>query len=97
MKTNLLDGVDDVGRVNIMYWRAPTRLLNWVGSATGGPKVAETLTCVFTGVETSLQSIMPARSRKSSSTYCCTKNQKMVKRVEVLHDEFPLESRYGVL
>jgi hypothetical protein len=34
-----------------------------VGSATRGPEVAETLACVSMGIETGLQSTMPARSR----------------------------------
>jgi hypothetical protein len=28
IETDLLDGVGDVGAVNIKYWRTPTRLLN---------------------------------------------------------------------
>jgi hypothetical protein len=28
MKTNLLDSVGDIKRVNIRYWRAPVKLLN---------------------------------------------------------------------
>jgi predicted RNA-binding Zn-ribbon protein involved in translation (DUF1610 family) len=46
----------------------------------------ETLACVSTGVEIDLQSTMPTRSRMLRA-----------KRVEVLHDEFLLEGRYGVL
>jgi hypothetical protein len=95
-------------RVNIRYRRASARLLNWVRSATGGPEVAETLTYVSMDVETGLQSTMPARSRtsrvnwrwvrKNSSAWCCMETpQEVVKRAEVLHSEFPLEGRYGVL
>jgi hypothetical protein len=52
MKVNLLDSIGDVGLVNIKYCWALMRLLNQVGSATGGPKVVETLAYVSTGVET---------------------------------------------
>jgi hypothetical protein len=53
------------GWVNVRYWRAPARLLNYVGSATVVPEVAETLACVSTGVETDLQSTMPVCSMTS--------------------------------
>jgi hypothetical protein len=37
MEADLLDGVGDVGWVNVRYWRAPTKQLNWVRLETGGP------------------------------------------------------------
>jgi hypothetical protein len=108
VKADLLDDVGDVGAVNVRYWRALVRLLKWVGSAIGGLDSAEIVAYVSTGVKTGLQSTMPAHSRtsranwrwvrKSPSAWCCMETpKKMMEGPEILHGEFPLEGRYGLL
>jgi hypothetical protein len=66
---DLLDGVGDV-RVD------ERQVLEGSGKAPelsririGGPKVAEILTCVSTGIETGLLSTMPVHSRMSRANW----------------------------
>jgi hypothetical protein len=63
------------------------------------------LTCVSTGVETGLQSTMPSdvESKLTLSEEVTGRlmlygdSQKMMEGPEILHDESPLDGRYGLL
>jgi hypothetical protein len=96
------------GQVNIKYWRAPMRLLKWVGSATGDTDSVETLAYVSTGVKTgfavhhasSLKNIESKLTLNEEEHVCLMlyrDSQKMMEESEILHGEFLLEGRYGLL